>query len=126
MWGCPVDGTGRHDEQVSPSGGPARQCDFCNREISDSFLFCPYCGKRISPRDRPQTKWYHSKYAVVIGLVTLGPFALPMVWSNPRYTVLTKMTLTVLTLAVTALLVAILVVVFVRLMEQIREMMNLY
>jgi hypothetical protein len=121
-----VNGASGYNGQVSLTGGPAKQCDFCRREISDTFLFCPYCGKRISPRDRPQTKWYHSKYAVVIGLVTLGPFALPMVWSNPRYSVLTKMTLTVLTLAVTALLVAILVVVFVRLMEQIREMMNLY
>ena len=126
MWGCPVDGTGRHDEQASSSGSPTRRCDFCHRELSDSFLFCPYCGKRIGPRDRQQTRWYHSRYAVVIGLATLGPFALPMVWSNPRYTVLTKMTLTVLTLAVTALLVAILVIVFVRLMAEIRQVMNLY
>jgi hypothetical protein len=126
MWGCPVDGTDRRDEQVSSSGSRTRQCEFCYRELSESFLFCPYCGKRISPRDRQQTRWYHSTYAVVIGLATLGPFALPMIWSNPRYTALMKVTLTILTLAVTALLVALLVIVFVRLMEQIREVMNLY
>jgi hypothetical protein len=62
----------------------------------------------------------------VIGLATLGPFALPMVWSNPRYGVFTKIVLTVLTLAVTALLIYILVIVCLRLVEQIRELMNAY
>jgi len=59
-------------------------------------------------------------------LATLGPFALPMVWSNPRCGVFTKVVLTVLTLAVTALLIYILVIVCLRLVEQIRELMNAY
>lgn len=71
-------------------------------------------------------KWYHSRRAVVIGLVTLGPFALPMVWSNPRYSILLKVTITILTLVVTALLVALLIVVFARLIQQIQNVMSRY
>jgi hypothetical protein len=121
-----VDDTGRHNDQITLSNSSLRQCDFCRRELSEDFLFCPFCGKRISPRNGPQMRWYHSKYAVAIGLATLGPFALPMVWSNPRYSVATKIVLTVVTLAVTALLIYILVIVFLRLAEQVREMMNAY
>jgi hypothetical protein len=47
-----------------------------------------------------------------------------MVWSNPRCGVLTKIVLTVVTLAVTALLIYILVIVCLRLAEQIRGLMN--
>jgi len=47
-----------------------------------------------------------------------------MVWSNPRYRVLTKITLTVLILALTALLTYILVIVCLRLVAQIRELMT--
>jgi hypothetical protein len=121
-----VDGIGRHDERVSLSGGSSRRCNYCQRELSESFLFCPYCGKRIAPRDGSQGRWYHSGYAVALGLATLGPFALPMVWSNPRYRVLTKIALTVLILALTVLLMYIMAIVCIRLMAQLRELMTAY
>ena len=126
MWGCSVDDTSRHNGQGPLSGGGVRRCNFCQGQISESFLFCPFCGKRISPRDGPQTRWYYSKYAVVIGLATLGPFALPMVWSNPRYSVLTKVIITVLTLAVTAVLVYILVIVCIWFIDLVRQLMNVH
>lgn len=124
MWGCPVNSTGENNRQMSPSGDFSRRCAFCQRQVSEDFLFCPFCGRRIGPRDAPKTRWYHSKYAIVIGLATLGPFALPMVWSNPRYRVLTKIAITVVTLAVTALLIYVLAIVCLRLVEQIRGLMN--
>ncbi len=58
----------------------------------------------------------------MMSIATLGPFALPLLWSNPRYTTRTKLTLTILTLALTVLLVWILVVLCTRLTEQIQQL----
>jgi hypothetical protein len=121
-----VDSTDRPNGQISLSNGSARQCDFCHRELSEGFLFCPFCGKRISLHNGPQRKWYHSRYAVAFALATLGPFALPLVWSNPRYTVVKKAVITVLTLALTALLVYLLVLVCIQLVQQVRDLMSIY
>jgi len=70
-------------------------------------------------------RWYHSKYAVAVSVATLGPFALPMVWSHPRYTIFTKVVLTTLILALTALLIYILAIVLAHLMGQIRQVLTL-
>ncbi len=119
-----MDETNRRDEQESP-GGSGRRCSFCQREAREGLLLCPFCGRRISPRNEPQTKWYHSKYAVAVSVATLGPFALPMIWSHPSYKTVTKIVLTALILALTALLIYVLVIVLARLMGQIRQVMTL-
>jgi hypothetical protein len=114
----------RHSEQISLNSGSSRQCEFCRRELSDGFLFCPFCGRRIGSRDRSQAKWYHSRYGVAFALAALGPFALPVVWSNPRYSIVTKAVITIVTLAVTALLVYLLVIIGARLIRQIEVLVN--
>jgi hypothetical protein len=120
--GCLVDGTGKRDDQISPSGDSVRRCNFCKREVREGLLLCPYCGQRITSDNGPQTRWYHSRYAVAVSLATIGPFALPILWSNPHYTVRRKITLTILTLVLTVLLVYILVMVCARLVEQFRQL----
>ncbi|RPJ35985.1 MAG: hypothetical protein EHM35_08895 [Planctomycetaceae bacterium] len=126
MWGCLVDGTGERDDQISLTGDSVWRCNFCQRQIREGLLLCPFCGRRISSANGPQRRWYHSRYAVMMSIATLGPFALPILWSNPRYTVRMKVTLTVLTLALTVLLVCILVMVCARLMEQLRQLTTAY
>lgn len=125
-WGCPVDDTKRYNGQEPLSGGSAWRCNFCQREVREGLLLCPFCGRRIGTRSGPQRKWYHSRYALAVSLATLGPFALPMVWSSPRHTTRTKIVLTILVLALTVLLVYILVVVFARLKEQIGQLITPY
>ena len=49
-WGCLVDGTDRHDDQISLSGDSVRRCNFCQREVREGLLLCPFCGQRISSR----------------------------------------------------------------------------
>ena len=52
--------------------------------------------------ETPRDKWYHSVWAVVLGLfVVLGPLALPMLWQSSRFTRSAKMFLTVATLVYT-------------------------
>ena len=120
-----MDSTGNDDARMTP-GNPVRgRCVFCSREFDANFLYCPYCGRRLRLPDGPQGKWYHSRYAVAIGLGTIGPFALPLVWFNPRYTVITKIALTVLTLVLTVLLLYALWWCCMRLLEMARLLMPL-
>ena len=51
--------------------------------------------------DRPALPWYFKTSVVVIALLSVGPLALPMVWFHPRYKVLTKVLVTVITVIVT-------------------------
>jgi hypothetical protein len=31
-----------------------------------------------------QTKWYHQIWILIAGFLTVGPFVLPLLWSNPH------------------------------------------
>ena len=96
-----------------------RQCVYCAQQVEASFRYCPHCGKRLY-----SAKWYYSTAAVIVGLATAGPFALPLVWFNPRYTKLTKAVLTVLILVVTALMLYWIVQLYLQTAEQIRQLLN--
>ena len=121
-----MDGTGTPGSQLTPSGGSTRQCVYCRRGVDESFLYCPFCGRRLSGPNGPTPRWRYSKSAVILGLCTLGPFALPLVWFNPRYTRLEKITLTAVVLALTIVLIYALVLAGIRLIEQVRELTNIY
>jgi len=49
-------------------------------------------------------KWYFKTSVLVIALLSMGPFALPLLWFNPRYRVVTKILWTVFVLILTYLL----------------------
>ena len=54
----------------------------------------------------PQPKWYHSVWFVLIMLFfVLGPFGIPMVWKNPRFSQWMKIALTLVVLIYTVALV---------------------
>jgi hypothetical protein len=107
---------------MSSGSSPPGRCVFCSQEFDASFLYCPFCGRRLRLPGAPEVKWYYSRYGVAIGLGTIGPFALPLVWFNPRYTVITKVVLTVLILVLTALILYGLWWCCSRLLEMIRLM----
>ncbi len=50
-------------------------------------------------------KWYFKTSALIVGLLCVGPLALPLAWFNPRYSKLTKLIITVAVLAATYALV---------------------
>ncbi|MBI5123906.1 MAG: hypothetical protein HZA72_00630 [Candidatus Omnitrophica bacterium] len=43
-------------------------------------------------------KWYFRTYVYVILFLCVGPFALPLVWINPRYALTKRIVLTIITL----------------------------
>jgi hypothetical protein len=115
-----------YDGRMEANRESMKQCTFCSRELDDSFVYCPFCGKQISLSGAPKKKWYYSTRGVVLGIVFFGPFALPAVWLNPRYGTLTKTIITILVLALTALAGYALVVLYLRVAEQIRQLMTPY
>ena len=46
-------------------------------------------------------KWYFKPYAFIIAFLCVGPFALPIVWLNPRYSAAKKIIITAITIVVT-------------------------
>lgn len=77
------------------------------------MIKCPYCGKELdlqvilasaAPAQagaEAKPKWYFSNYWFVIGLLCVGPFALPLMWFNPRYKLITKIIVSVVVIVLT-------------------------
>jgi len=47
-----------------------------------------------------KTKWYFATYWFVIALMCVGPFALPLLWFNPRYKLITKIIVSAVIIAI--------------------------
>lgn len=54
-----------------------------------------------------ETKWYFKTSTWIIGYLIIGPFILPLVWFNPRYSPAQKCVLTLMILIITAVLLQI-------------------
>lgn len=63
------------------------------------------CYEKTFMENKAQ-KWYFKTSIIVVAFLCVGPLALPLVWFNPRFSLRTKLIISVIAIALTYYLTA--------------------
>ena len=110
-------------EQTTEQIEVNKKCPYCAEQIQNDAIKCRYCGEFIEEMPKPKkAKWHQSTTAIVIAILSLGPLALPMVWFNSRYSVITRIVITVLVIGLTVGLMHLMISSYTYMLDQVNQL----